>query len=143
MVEWFCGCCADVIECDPYAGYRRVANCLPLLGNCNCGRTNLRVHAFIEKTGRPDEPPKPPVCVDCRFFVMRSERSDGDLMGTCHRFPPPIDGEGQATWPYILGNRGDNWCGEFQPKPLPVPPSETSKVRQTVIEGRNVGETAP
>lgn len=81
------------------------------------GEADKRTATLYEITAKP-EPQKPPACSDCRFFVARAEKSDGALMGTCHRYPPQIDAEGEAVWPYMLGNRGDAWCGEFQPKPV-------------------------
>lgn len=135
MVKWICAKCEAKQKAGAPTGYFRAHGQVCEL----CGAEVDRVRE-VEGVADPNAPapPKPPACGDCRFF----EHYDGNE-GFCLRYPPaanPMSVENAICRPVVLLHE---WCGEFQPKPLPVPPSETSKVRQTVIEGRNVGETAP
>ena len=141
--KWACSACGEFLS---RKGWERTGY---LVRQAPCDQCKETCEVLSEYVGQQASPlrdstivvetqPKPPACGDCRFF----EHYDGNE-GFCLRYPPaanPMSVENAICRPVVLLHE---WCGEFQPKPLPVPPSETSKVRQTVIEGRNVGETAP
>lgn len=76
------------------------------------------------------EAPKPPACGDCRFCIP-SEDPELPNAGDCRRYPPQrfyysADDPHATMYPEVCL---DDWCGEFQPRPRPVPPPETSRVR--------------
>ena len=59
-----------------------------------------------------------PCCERCRYFER--ERTAGEAIGTCHRFPPQIIPQFgfDGMWPIVLGME---WCGEFQSDTETVP----------------------
>jgi hypothetical protein len=63
-------------------------------------------------------------CADCRFA---EDHGTFATAKRCHRFPPKYLGEDSYSDFPVVGLT--EWCGEFQPLPMPSPPSETSKVR--------------
>lgn len=117
-----CFRCEEIFKGDPMSGAapngQKIAS--GVCSSCRVDATGLSV--WQTHADAPPQPPEP-TCAACRFFVALAEKSTGDLYGTCHRYPPQVSepgGDG-ACWPYMLGNRSDAWCGEFQAKPLPHP----------------------
>lgn len=49
-------------------------------------------------------------CWTCRFWAR-----SGGLDGECHRHPPRPS-LNHPDWPAV---RGDDWCGEWKPRPEP------------------------
>ena len=49
------------------------------------------------------------MCDKCEFY-----KPTGDAGGSCHRYPPTPDGEGQTTTDEFPQVRPADWCGEFK-----------------------------
>ena len=53
-------------------------------------------------------------CANCRFFIIRVSHSNPDLVGSCHRYPPALKVDPEASaFPWVYDA---DWCGEWRKK---------------------------
>lgn len=76
-----------------------------------------RVYCTCYVSSATTEPPKPPACGDCRFYVGETTGPKDNPrpagFGRCHRLPPVWMGEDRGNNFVFVDNI--DWCGEFQP----------------------------